>query len=132
MNRLTLGPVKTTVARVLGICAADAIDYVNRAQERLLYPMKSVGTYGRYRVCVNEACITLPRELETVESVAICNTPGRVRGECAVAWALSRSLLGCGVCVLLNQQRPNIVEYAARKPEHSTWSAVDGDGLLYP
>jgi len=84
MNRLTLGSIKSTIARVLRLCSTDTAtiaDYVNRAQERLLYPAHSVGTYGRYRICVNESCITLPRELENVEAVAFCKTPGSVRSE---------------------------------------------------
>lgn len=83
MNRLTFGTVKETIASVLNLCTTDTrlLDYVNQAQERLLYKGKYVGTYGRYQVCVNESCITLPRQLETVESIAICDYPAVVRGE---------------------------------------------------
>jgi hypothetical protein len=41
--------------------------------------MKSVGTFVRYRVCLNDSCITWPRQLETIESFAACNRPGTVR-----------------------------------------------------
>lgn len=84
MNRLTLGTVAPTISRVLRLCATDVAsiaDYVNRAQERLLNPVHSVGTYGRYRVCINEACITLPRELENIEVAAICDAPASIRSE---------------------------------------------------
>lgn len=83
MNRLTYGNVKGTIGAVLNLCTTDTrlMSIVNQAQERLLYKGKYVGTYGRYRVCINESCITLPRQLETVEAIAICDRPGTVRGE---------------------------------------------------
>lgn len=84
MLRLRLSDVRAAVAKtaLVNTTNTEAIaDYVNRAQERLLYQGKWVGTYGRYRVCVTNSCITLPRELETIEAAAVCNVPTKVRGE---------------------------------------------------
>lgn len=82
MNRLTLGELKRSLNNKVGnYCNDDdrLTDLVNRACERLLYEQKSVGTFQRYRVCLNSACITWPRQLETIEAVAICDRPGTVR-----------------------------------------------------
>lgn len=80
-SRLTLASVKSAIARVLNCPVADArvAEYVSRAQERLLHEGKWVGTFGRYKVCVNDACLTWPRELETIEAAALCGQPMTVR-----------------------------------------------------
>lgn len=79
--RLTLGTVKAIVANPLNLKTTDSrvTSYINRAQERLLYMGKWVGTTGRYRVCVNNSCITWPRQIETIEAWALCNNPGSIR-----------------------------------------------------
>jgi hypothetical protein len=81
MLRLTFGKVKSLVANVLNLCSTDdrVLDYVNRACERLLYDRKAVQTVARYRVCLNKACITWPRQLETIEAYSVCDWPGTVR-----------------------------------------------------
>ena len=78
--RLRFSDVKTECARVLKLNATDTrlADYVSRAQERLLYEGKWVGTMGRFRVCVTDSCLTWPREIETIESWIYCDTPGQV------------------------------------------------------
>ena len=81
--RLTLASAKTTVARALGMCTTDSrlIPLINEATERLLYKGKWKGTYGVYRFCTTQGCITLPRQLETVEKWALCDQPGIVRND---------------------------------------------------
>lgn len=82
MQRLTLGILKRSLNNKLAnYCNDDPrlVDLINRACERLLYEMMSVGTFPRYRVCLNESCITWPRQIETILAVAICNKPGTVR-----------------------------------------------------
>lgn len=80
--KLTLGQVKTPVARVLNFTTTDSriVEYVNRASERLVEGLYAKGTIFRYRVCASDGCVVLPRQLETVEAFAICCTPGTVRG----------------------------------------------------
>lgn len=75
--RITLAQARPTIARVLHLCETDAAltDYINRACERLLYRSKWVDSYARYRVCIIEACVTWPRELETIEAAAISDYP---------------------------------------------------------
>lgn len=84
MQRLRLSDVRESVAKAVQVNSTNTAaiaEYVNLASERLLYKGKWVGTYGRYRVCINANCITLPRELETIEAAAICRTPAKIRSE---------------------------------------------------
>jgi len=84
MMRLQLKHVSAIVGNALSFCSDDSriANYVNRACERLLYEMKSVGTFAKYRICVSDSgCVTWPREIETIESFAICSTPGSVRSQ---------------------------------------------------
>lgn len=81
--RLTLADARSTISRVLSVCSTgdEVVDYINRACERMVYRSKWVDSYARYRVCVNEACITWPREIETIESAHIDNSPMTVRNQ---------------------------------------------------
>jgi len=80
-NRLTLGSMRNTIALVLGTCPTDTrvVDYTNEAQERLMSKGKWVGTTQRIRICLGQSCLALPRQVETVEAWALCDTPGTVR-----------------------------------------------------
>lgn len=79
--RLTLGDVRVQVARVMNVASTDArvALYVNEAVERLLPMGKWVGTVQRYKLCTTDACITWPRQIETIEAFALCEVPGTVR-----------------------------------------------------
>jgi hypothetical protein len=81
MNRLQLVDVRADVAKNVNLGASDdrVPGYVNDACEGLLYKMKSVGTTPRYEICVNQNCITWPRQIETIEAAAICKRPATVR-----------------------------------------------------
>jgi len=73
-TRITFGSVKNSIARVLSMNTTDTrvAEYTSRAQERLLHKGKWVGTFGRFRVCVTDSCLTWPREIETIEAAAHC------------------------------------------------------------
>jgi hypothetical protein len=79
--RLTFGSIKERIARVLNMASTDSrvITYVGDACERLLYSGKWVDSMVRYAVCVNEACLTWPRDVETIEAAAICSCPINIR-----------------------------------------------------
>lgn len=84
MNRLTYGDVKTIVAKAAGINltpSSRVAQYLNEATQRLMNRGKWVGTYGRFRICVSEGCLTWPRQVETIEAYAVCNRPGTIRSE---------------------------------------------------
>lgn len=71
------------MAKMLSMAGTDSrvVSYINEAQERLLYKGKWLSTYARYRVANCDGVITWPRQLETVETVAVDNRPGQVRNE---------------------------------------------------
>lgn len=79
--RTTLGQAKPVVGRILHLCSdsGELTDTINRACERLFYRSKWVDSYARYRVCVNEACLVWPRELETIEAATISDVPMSIR-----------------------------------------------------
>jgi len=81
--KLTLGDVRPTVAKMLSMSSTDSrvVGYINEAQERLLYKGKWPSTYARYSVTNSNGTITWPRQLETIESVAVDDRPAVVRNE---------------------------------------------------
>jgi len=87
MNTLTLGTAKSVVARALNFCATDprVVDLLNEAQARLLNrPVRAVGCDMQYTFCLEDAdngCLTLPRQIRTVERWALCGYPGVIRSE---------------------------------------------------
>jgi len=81
--KITLADIKTNMARILSMSGTDArvVDYINEAQERLIHKGKWVGTYARFAVSSSNGTITWPRQLETIESVAVGDSPALVRNE---------------------------------------------------
>lgn len=83
-SRINLADIKASrIPKALGVCADDArlIEFINEAQERLLSKGLWYGSFGRFRICVDGGCITLPPQLATLESVALCGMPVSVRDE---------------------------------------------------
>lgn len=85
MRRLTLGEARSVIARVTqsGECPENAIvaERINEAQERLINKGKWAGLLARYVFCTYSGCITLPREVESLLQVAVCNTPVQIRNQ---------------------------------------------------
>lgn len=81
MANLTLQAASQRIAKMLNICATDprVAEYLNAAVQRLLPKGKWVGTLARYQVCTASACLTWPREIETIESWSVNKCPGVVR-----------------------------------------------------
>lgn len=79
--RTTYGAIKTRIAKVVNLAVADSriLDYVNDCMERLLYSGKWVDSVIRYNVCVSEACLTWPRDIETIEAASVCCGPVTIR-----------------------------------------------------
>lgn len=101
MTRLTLGAARPTIAEAIGVCDNDARipKLLNLAVQRLLPRGKWLGTFQRYRFCTNQACITLPRQFETVEAFALCNCPGIIRNEFFEFQGTSYGILGPDDCI---------------------------------
>ena len=81
--KLTLGDIRTTIAKVLSLPNTDArvANYINEAQERLMYKGKWPGTLAKYAITTSDGTITWPRQLEAIESVAVDDTPGIIRNQ---------------------------------------------------
>lgn len=81
--KLTVSMARNAVAKAAGICRDDArvVDYINEAVMTLLPKGKWVGAYQRYLICTNESCLVWPRQIETIEAMAICGRPGVVRND---------------------------------------------------
>lgn len=80
---LRLIDVRDRVARVANICAtSDRIaELVNEAQERLMQWGQWVGTVSRVRICTNSACITWPRQIQTILAYSFQMMPGTIRDQ---------------------------------------------------
>ncbi len=82
--RTTLAQLRASrIPAYLGLCATDPriVQWCNEAQQRLLTGGDWVGTYGRYVFCLDEGCITWPRQIATIDAVAVCDRPIQVRNE---------------------------------------------------
>lgn len=76
--------VKAQLAKAAGICEDDPrlIDYTNEAVETLIQKGKFKGTVLTFNFCLNaNGCIVWPREIETIEAIALCKTPINIRSE---------------------------------------------------
>lgn len=76
--------IKSAVAKAAGVCETDErlLDYTNEAAETLLYKGKWKGTVHTFNFCVNtNSCIVWPREIETIEAIAVCQTAINIRSE---------------------------------------------------
>lgn len=78
---LTVAESRVEIAEAAGLCENDArvLNYINKACRRLIPKGKWKNCYANYRICTNKACLTWPRSIETIETVAVCGVPGTVR-----------------------------------------------------
>lgn len=85
MYSLRVKDVQAAVAKAVNQCQTSLtiiLDYINRATERLLFEGKWKGTVQTFRLCVDSnKCIVWPREIETIEAIAVCRTPYPIRTE---------------------------------------------------
>jgi hypothetical protein len=80
--RLTLAQAKaSTLMKPLGIapCNPDFLDLLNNAMQRLVDAGRWWGCFERMRYCLNDGCITWPREVAAVEAFRVCNRAMPVR-----------------------------------------------------
>lgn len=73
--RVTLADLRASrIPAALGICATDSrlVAWLNEATERLLRKGKWWGTAPRFRICICNGCVTLPRAIAVIEAVAVC------------------------------------------------------------
>lgn len=73
--RTTLSDVRNSrIPKAIGLCPDDTRipAIVNEAQQRLLTKGLWHGTFGRFRICTDNQCVTLPPQIATIESAAVC------------------------------------------------------------
>lgn len=86
MPRYTLAQFKTTAnwEQFLGMTSSDSrwLVLLNEALQRLMaMPQPWCGKVQAYRFCANSACITCPRQFETIEVIDICDQPFQIRNQ---------------------------------------------------
>jgi hypothetical protein len=83
MSKATLSEAKafTDWTRFTNLCVSDVRlrALLNEAVMRLRPKGMWVGTTIKYRICAAAACVTFPRQIETVEAAWICNSPITIR-----------------------------------------------------
>lgn len=81
--RITLSQVLPGVANALNLNQGSQIvlDYINRAQEELLNKARWVGTKIHYSICTSCEFITWPRQMATIEALAVCGRPLQLHNE---------------------------------------------------
>lgn len=73
---LTLKDAKNSrIPSYLGTCpdSDDFVSYINEAMNRLITRGNWNGSYQRIRLCTTNNCLTFPREIVTVQSLAVCS-----------------------------------------------------------
>lgn len=100
--QITLAEARERIASAAHLCSDDArvVKFANRAVRRLLRKGKHVGTTIRYRVCVNSDCITWPRQIQTIEAIAICKRPNKIRNEWFEFLEAGLGIFGSNSCSL--------------------------------
>lgn len=76
--RTTFADIKNSrIPKMLGLCATDSklLDWTNESIQRLLNRGKWLGTTQRMVMCLNQDCITLPRQVMSIEVGWVCNRP---------------------------------------------------------
>lgn len=80
----TFGQLKASrIADVIGMCptSSEFKDIVNEAMERLANRGNWKGSYQRVRFCLDNGCITLPRQIESLIEISQCSDPVPVRNQ---------------------------------------------------
>jgi hypothetical protein len=91
MFSLRYKDVKAACAKAVNLCDNDdrVLDYLNEAQERMLYRGKAKGTVQTYRFCVpSSGCIVWPREMRTEWYEFAENGPGVISTDCDISKTL--------------------------------------------
>ena len=81
MRRTVADAQASNIQFDIGICGTDErfIPLLNEAIERLVIEGKWHGTLARYRFCAIDGCITLPPQVASIEALAVCGFPSKVR-----------------------------------------------------
>lgn len=85
MSRLTVAEFKSDFnwPQILNMESSDPrwLQLLNEASQRLLNMAMWMGTTQRYAVCVNNGCLTWPRQFETIIAMDACCGPVTLRSQ---------------------------------------------------
>lgn len=82
--KLTFGDIKESRIPIsIGACAEDPrlLQIVNECVQRLLPKGHWWGATQRFRFCTTDGCVTMPRQIASLEGVAICGKPVTLRNQ---------------------------------------------------
>lgn len=68
------------IPTTLGVCPGDSRlkQWFNEAEDRMLSQGRWWGSVRRTQFCVQSGCIVFPREIATIEQIALCGNPIRI------------------------------------------------------
>lgn len=71
----------SNIPDAIGICGTDPrfLKILNESVQRLIVTGKWHNTLARYRFCAIDGCITYPPQIASVEAVAVCGWPMKIR-----------------------------------------------------
>ena len=136
MIKLTLGDCRSTIAPLVAKPVASSVvrDYVNEAQQRLITRGKWVNTVSRYEICINEDCLTWPRQISTIEAWALCDTPGIIRNQWFEFLGNGTGLVGPNACsprMLIDAGTAATFDQPTEASYVYVQSTVDDSGYIY-
>lgn len=73
--KTTLAMAKASrIPQALNLCPTDSrfLSWLNEIIPQLLQKKLYIGSYGRFRICATDGCITLPPQIASIERVAVC------------------------------------------------------------
>lgn len=84
--KLTLGdacnPVISRIPASIGsngtVSDKRLVAFINEAIQRLLFEGRWWGTYQAFNICATGGCITLPPQIATIETAAVCGIPQKI------------------------------------------------------
>lgn len=82
--RITLSDIRNSrIPPSIGLCAEDArvAQIANECVQRLLPKGHWWGATQRFRFCTTDACVTMPRQIASLEGIAICGRPVTLRNQ---------------------------------------------------
>lgn len=68
---------ESTVKRIAGVCvdSPEFADIVNEATRKLIRRGDWVGTMSPIQVCVKQGCLVMPRYVQSIRKLSLCNQP---------------------------------------------------------
>lgn len=97
--KLTVGQFLPVLSRTVRNCdRSRLVSYTNQATEILLHKGPTHYTIGNFKFCVNQNCITWPRQIAVIEGFALCGVPLSIAGSWYEFLGNGPGAIGNGSC----------------------------------